>query len=60
MLISGHKTRSVLDRYTIVVDRDVQVAGNRMEAYLAEQARLAEAEKVRTKVRTEKNAEVVN
>jgi hypothetical protein len=47
MLISGHKTRSILDRYSIVVDRDIYAAGRRMEAYLAEQ------EKVRTKVRTE-------
>ena len=46
MLISGHKTRSMLDRYSIVVDQDIHVAGRRMEAFLSEQ------EKVRTKVRT--------
>ena len=46
MLISGHKTRSILDRYSIVVERDIHTAGRRMEAYLAEQ------EKVRTEVRT--------
>jgi hypothetical protein len=46
MLIAGHKTRSVLDRYSIIVDRDIHNAGRRMEAYLAEQ------EKIRTKVRT--------
>jgi hypothetical protein len=46
MLISGHKTRSILDRYSIVVERDIHTAGRRMEAYLAEQ------DKVRTKERT--------
>jgi integrase len=46
MLISEHKTHSILDRYSIVVERDIHTAGRRMEAYLAEQ------EKVRTKVRT--------
>ena len=46
MLISGHKTRSILDRYSIVVERDIHTAGRRMEAYLAEQ------NKVRTKERT--------
>jgi integrase len=51
MLISGHKTRSILDRYSIVVERDIHTAGRRMEAYLAEQ------EKVRTKVRTEETSE---
>ena len=39
MLISGHKTRSVLDRYTIVVDRDIQAAGIRMEAYFVQSRR---------------------
>jgi integrase len=58
MLISGHKTRSILDRYSIVIDRDIHSAGRRMESYLAEQ------EKVRTEVRTIEPAadssEVVN
>jgi integrase len=31
--ISGHKTRSVLDRYDIVTERDIQDAGRKMEAY---------------------------
>jgi hypothetical protein len=39
---SGHKTRSILDRYSIVVEKDIHAAGRRMEAYLAEQ------DKVRT------------
>lgn len=46
MLISGHKTRSMLDRYTIIDELDIQMAGKKMEIYLGEQ------EKVRTKVRT--------
>jgi len=27
MLISGHKTRSILDRYSIVVEKDIHAAG---------------------------------
>jgi integrase len=35
--ISGHKTRSVFDRYNIVDANDLQDAGSKMEKYLAEQ-----------------------
>lgn len=32
--ITGHKTRSMFQRYNITVERDIQVAGRRMEEYL--------------------------
>ena len=63
MLISGHKTRSVFDRYDITDERDLQGDGERLARYLEEKTKLAEErqkleaekaelEKVRTKVRT--------
>jgi hypothetical protein len=35
MAISGHKTRSVFDRYNIVADRDLHEAASRLEKHLA-------------------------
>ena len=48
MTISGHKTRSIFDRYNIVNEADLREAMQRTQAYLKNDARSASRAGVRT------------
>jgi hypothetical protein len=41
MLISGHKSRSIFDRYDITDERDIRADGERLARYLEEKAQSA-------------------
>ncbi|PKN64137.1 MAG: site-specific integrase [Deltaproteobacteria bacterium HGW-Deltaproteobacteria-15] len=48
MMISGHKTRSIFDRYNIVDDKDLRQAAQKIEAYHGAQVTPAVTPKVRS------------
>ena len=50
MLISGHRTRSMIDRYNILDERDIELAGRKRAAYEAEQKKLREEVAAKAKV----------
>ncbi|BCA57144.1 hypothetical protein W02_42840 [Nitrospira sp. KM1] len=40
MAISGHKTRSIFDRYNVVDERDLEKAAKSLSAYFEEQKKV--------------------
>ena len=43
MLLTGHKTRAIFDRYNIINEQELLEAGDQFVAYLAQQARTPRA-----------------
>ena len=43
MLLTGHKTRAIFDRYNIINEQELLEAGDQLVAYLAQQARTPRA-----------------
>ena len=58
MAISGHKTRSVFDRYNIVSRRDLHTAAARLEEHFSELERSTTGHTLGTPGETEESQEV--
>ena len=43
MLLTGHKSRAIFDRYNIINEQELLEAGDQLVAYLAQQAQQAQA-----------------
>ena len=43
MLLTGHKSRAIFDRYNIIHEQELLEAGDQLVAYLAQQAQVAPA-----------------
>ena len=43
MLLTGHKSRAIFDRYNIIPEQELLEAGDQLVAYLAQQAQAAPA-----------------
>ena len=43
MLLTGHKSRAIFDRYNIIHEQELLEAGEQLVAYLAQQAQAAPA-----------------
>jgi integrase len=56
MRISGHKSRSIFDRYDITDERDLQLAGQKLARYLEEKSKVI-AEAVATETMIESGAD---